>query len=187
MRLRRSTCPPPPPPASIDQHFVDVGRPQLEYALQAAVRRDRLDSQLHALEQRARVSERTYLQPEAPALARVRILHDDQRVRILRDVAAALVEELERQRDVRRIDVVDVAQIRGVRDAVARTGEELRRQQSLKAGRQRLERRRSSERRAGARAWSLVEERRDPDADGHRRPDAPPGRARRAECQSARG
>ena len=38
------------------------------------------------------------------------------------------------------VDVIDVTQIRGIRNAVSGTGKKLRRQQSLKAGRERLER-----------------------------------------------
>ena len=40
-------------------HLVDVGGAQLEDALQAAIRRDRLDPQRHAIEERPSVSERT--------------------------------------------------------------------------------------------------------------------------------
>ena len=77
------------------------------------------------------------LQP--PALARVGVDQPHQRLRVLGDVALALVEELERQRDVRGIDVVHVAEERRVRRAVLRAGEERRRDEPLEARGHRLE------------------------------------------------
>ena len=79
------------------QHLVDVRRAKFENPLQAAVRRDRLDSQGHPIEERAGRLGPHEAQPQQPPLTRIRIRDHDQCVRILADVAAALVEELERQ------------------------------------------------------------------------------------------
>ena len=56
------------------------------------------------------------------------------------------------------VDVVDVAQVRGVGNAVARAGEELRRQDALETGRERLERDAHASRRsrAGPGVWSKM-------------------------------
>ena len=125
----------------LDAHdFVDVGRTQLEDALEPAIGRNRFDAQRHPLEQRSARFRSHVFQPQAPALPGVGIDHDDQRLGVLGDVAAALVEELVGQRHVRRIDVVHVTEVRRVRQAVGRAGEELRRQQALEAGGERLER-----------------------------------------------
>ena len=99
-------------------HLVDVGGAQLEDALEPAVRRDRLDAQRHPIEERPDVSERTYFSRRLQPCPVSGSSTTTSACGILRDVAAALVEELERQRHVRGIDVVDVAQIRGIRDAV---------------------------------------------------------------------
>ena len=85
------------------------------------------------------VSDRSSLQPQLPALLRVGIDHAHQRLRVLGDVAPALVEELERQRDVCGIDVLDVAQKGGVGHAVAPSSVERGRDQALEARRQCLE------------------------------------------------
>ena len=96
-----------------------------------------------------------------------------QRVRVLGDVAPALVEELKRQRHVRRIDVIDVAQVRGVRDAVLRAREELRREQSLKTGGERFERDASWHRRPRRGSRRLLEDAVAFSANRHRGPRHP--------------
>ena len=92
------------------QHLVDVGGQQLEDALEAGVRRDRLDPQVHPLEDRPVGLRPHVAQPQPPPLARVGVDQPHQRVRVLGDVPPALVEELERERHVRGIDVVHVAE-----------------------------------------------------------------------------
>jgi hypothetical protein len=62
-------------------------------------------------------------EPQTPSLARVGVDQAHERLRVLRDVALALGEELEGESDVRGIDVVDVAEERRVRRAVLRAGE----------------------------------------------------------------
>src|SRR6185503_913700 len=120
--------------------LVDVRREEPEDPLQPRVRRDRLDAQAHRLEQGAVEFGADVAEAEHVRLQRVRIVQAEARLRILRDVPAALVEELERERHVPRIDVVHVAQDRGVRNAVPRARVEPRREQPLEAGRERLER-----------------------------------------------
>jgi hypothetical protein len=120
-------------------HKIDVGGLQLEDALEPRVRRDRFDAQEHAIEDRAGGFRSLVLETQRPALIGVRIDHANKRVWILGDVPAALVEELKRQGDVGRIDVVDVTQERRVRRAVARAREEHRGQDALEARRQLLE------------------------------------------------
>ena len=136
------------------------------------------------------VSERTKRRRSAPALAGVGIDHPHQRVRVLGDVAPALVEELERQRDVRRVDVVDVAEVRRVGRAVARAREERRRHDALEAGGERFEAGHASdsgasgERRAGVGPRRLVEDRGHPQADRDARPRDPRLQRRPRQCRS---
>jgi hypothetical protein len=121
-------------------HLVDVGAQQLEDALQAGVRGDGLDAQPHALERGAFQFGAHVAQAQGVDLQRVGIVEAHQRLRVLGDVAAALVEELERQRHVPAVHVVDVAEHRHVGHAVLRTRAQPRRQQALEAGRECLER-----------------------------------------------
>ena len=171
------------------EHLVDVRRAELEDALQAAVGRDRLDAQRHAIEERARRLRAHVPQPQPPALPVSGSGTITQRLRVLGDVAPALVEELERQRDV-------------LRDRRSRRGSGTRR-----SGTPSSEQVKSC---AGSSPWKqvasdssvdaqaigvlprpgprrLVEERVDAQADRHRRPRSPTSASPRAGCRSARG
>ena len=91
--------------------------------------RSRIDSKIGPS-----VSVRTKRRRRVVDLQRVGVDSAHQRLRVLQHVALALVEELEGERDVPRVDVVDVAQDRGVGNAVLGAGAEPGRDDPLEAG-----------------------------------------------------
>ena len=94
------------------QHLEHVGREQPEDPGHPGVRRDRLDARRHPLERRPRRSRSG--RSGAPARRRRRSADPTSstaRARVLEHVARRLVEELAGQRDVFRVDVIDVAEL----------------------------------------------------------------------------
>ena len=92
---------------------------------------------LHALEQRPRVLGAQVAHREPVLRAGVRVDHDHRRARVLEHVLPRLAEELERQRDVLRVDVVHFGDVGDVRRAVARAGGDHRRHGAFEARSQR--------------------------------------------------
>ena len=114
--------------------LVDVGREQAEDALHAGVRGDHLDARRHGVEERTGGLEMVETQLEAVELERPRIPEVDRGVGVLVDVAPRLVEELAGERDVLRVDEVDLREVGDVRLAVAVRGRDHRRDDALEAG-----------------------------------------------------
>src|SRR5581483_7821837 len=101
------------------QHFEDVSGNQPEYAGHAGYRRDGVDAQRHAVEERSAFFRTKEPQLQPVGLQRHRIHDFGADGRVLVEVAARLVEELARQRHVAIVDQVDLADVGDVGDAAA--------------------------------------------------------------------
>ena len=119
--------------------LVDVGREQAEDALHPGVRSDHLDARRHGLEERTCRLEMVETQLEAVELERPRVPEVDRGVGVLVDVAPRLVEELAGERDVLRVDEIDLREIGDVRLAVTVRRRDHRRNDALEAGLQLLQ------------------------------------------------
>src|SRR5262249_16870034 len=90
------------------QHPVHIGGAQLEYAAHSGERSDRLERDIHHLEQRTGFFRMIVLQLKIPFLKILRVATAQLGKRVLGDVAVRLVEELIRQRDMGFVDIPDL-------------------------------------------------------------------------------
>lgn len=101
---------------------IDIGTLQAEHPGHARVRGDAREVSLHALEQRPAGLDAQVFERDPVARERIRFDHQRGRSSRRQHVLPRLVEELERQRDVLRIHVVDLGHEGDVRNTVGRAG-----------------------------------------------------------------
>src|SRR6185503_11476190 len=101
---------------------IDVSGTQLENTAHAGHRGDRLEFDVHLVEQRAALLRMVVLDFEIPLLKGPAVANDDRRERVFAHVAMGLVEELVRQGDVILVDIPDLRYLGHIGDAGERTG-----------------------------------------------------------------
>src|SRR6185437_770952 len=116
------------------QDFVHVGTAQLENSGHAGHRSDRLELDIHVVEQRPLGLGAVVSEFKEPGAEIHRIDHLDHDVGVFAHVADRLAEELERQRDVILVDRKNLRHGSDVRLAVERTGDDGCGYRALKGG-----------------------------------------------------
>ena len=115
-------------------HGVDVGALELKHLGHARMRRNARQLRAHALEHRAAVLGAFVQQVQAVEMGGERVQHQHGRARVAQDVLAGLVEELERQRHMRRIHIDHLRDVGHVGRAVGVAGRHDGGNRTLQAG-----------------------------------------------------